>query len=300
MKINPEDQRRVLVGADPEVFVRSTETGLPFAAYMMPGSKAKPWPTKYGALQVDGCALEFNILPAKNKAEFMTHLYHTQSELINVLKERVPNAELAYLPLVEFDKEYFKGLPAHVKQMGCDPDYNAYTLEENPSPKSKQPVRTAGGHIHVGFTKDADPANLEHMIECSVIAKQLDACLFIPSMLWDDDNRRRAVYGRPGAFRAKEYGVEYRVLSNAWVAKPALAGWVYDATIAGMKLLADGYYFGNDDVVQDTIQQAQKNPDKFTKDRALHEDMYHYMIGSGLPVLPDDCINYTKLQASAA
>lgn len=298
MNISDADRRNVLVGADPEVFVRNTDTGLPFAAYMMPGSKAKPFPTKYGGLQVDGCALEMNIHPAKTKAEFMTNLYHTQSELINVLKEKYLKAELAWLPLVEFDKEYFKSLPAHVKMLGCDPDYNAYTLEENESPKSKQPVRTAGGHIHVGFTKDADPSNLGHMIECSVIAKQLDACLFIPSMLWDDDQRRRAVYGRPGAFRAKEYGVEYRVLSNKWVEKPALAGWVYDATITGMKMLADGYYFGDDDIVQDCITQAQKSPDKFGKDRALHEDMYGYLVASGLPPIPEDCIQYTKMQAA--
>jgi hypothetical protein len=44
---------------------------------------------------------------------------------------------------------------------------------------------------------------------------------------WDKDTERRKLYGKPGAFRPKPYGCEYRVLSNAWVDKPEVAGILF-------------------------------------------------------------------------
>jgi hypothetical protein len=44
---------------------------------------------------------------------------------------------------------------------------------------------------------------------------------------WDKDKERRKLYGKPGAFRPKPYGCEYRVLSNAWVDKPEVASLLF-------------------------------------------------------------------------
>jgi hypothetical protein len=48
------------------------------------------------------------------------------------------------------------------------------------------------------------------------------------------------MYGQAGAFRIKPYGMEYRVLSNAWLQTPELMGWVYDNTIKALSNLMGG------------------------------------------------------------
>jgi hypothetical protein len=124
------------------------------------------------------------------------------------------------------------------------------------------------------------------MFECAVLVKQLDSVLFPVSLLWDTDHRRRALYGTPGSFRPKTYGLEYRVLSNKWLVDEGLAAWVYDATIWSMRMLGEGTFFGEDDYLQEKLGLARSDPEKFTEDRALHEDMYWYHIGYGVPEFP--------------
>src|SRR3546814_7881426 len=48
------------------------------------------------------------------------------------------------------------------------------------------------------------------------------------------------MYGAAGAFRTKPYGVEYRVLSNAWLKDSNLMSWVYKNTILGFNALLSG------------------------------------------------------------
>ncbi len=50
----------------------------------------------------------------------------------------------------------------------------------------------------------------------------MDAVLGIPAILLDDGLLRKQLYGKAGAFRPKEYGVEYRSLSNFWVFSPEI------------------------------------------------------------------------------
>jgi len=124
--------------------------------------------------------------------------------------------------------------------LGCAPDYNAYTGDAIPRPEAKTPCRTAAGHVTVGWTRDVDPHHPAHFEACKVLTKQLDVHLGIPSLLWDGEKKRRDLYGKLGCFRPTSYGMEYRVLSNAWLKNSLFMHTVYGNTMFAVKRLLNG------------------------------------------------------------
>jgi len=226
----------ILLGCDPEVFVRNS--GVPVSAHkLIPGTKVAPYKVKDGAVQVDGHALEFNIHPADSEASFLYNIQQVMQRLQDMLP---PNHGIDIVPSMRFDWEYLKSLPAEANELGCDPDYNAYTGEINPRPDGATNLRTAAGHIHIGWTKDAEKDDPAHVEKCRTLVRQLDFFLGIPSVILDQDKERRTLYGCAGAYRIKPYGVEYRVLSNFWLKSPALTRWVYNQTHLAIRRLLEG------------------------------------------------------------
>lgn len=202
-------------GADPELFLQ--KGGQFVTAHgMVPGTKAAPHPVNKGAVQVDGMALEFNIDPAKDYRSFKHNINTVLMELRNMVP---PEYEFALCSAADFDAEYMKGLPKEALELGCDPDFNAWTGEVNPAPDAKSLMRTAAGHIHVGWTVDADVTDPHHTSICREMAREMDAHAGVYSVKYDRDVRRRLMYGQAGAFRPKPYGMEYRVLSNFWLTR---------------------------------------------------------------------------------
>lgn len=228
---------KIKVGADPELFLRRGETVVSGHS-VIPGSKETPWPVNKGAVQVDGMALEFNIEPANTQTEFRMNINTVMAEL----RKMVPrDLEFHIEPAVMFDRRYMdEEVPDFAKELGCMPDFNAYTMEENPRPDANTLLRTAAGHVHIGWCEGVDPYDPGHMRMCSAFVKQLDYYLGLPSLLVDPDTTRRSLYGKPGSFRPKSYGVEYRVLSNFWIKSDAAIDWVYDAVLSGFYRMLDG------------------------------------------------------------
>lgn len=227
----------IQLGADPEVFI--TKNGVPHSAHgLIPGTKKKPFKVKDGALQVDGMAGEFNINPAKTKEQFV---HNTQSVLEQLAKMLPKDHGILIQPSVHFDKDHFAAQPAVAKMLGCDPDFNAYTKCANNPPDNKTTMRTAAGHVHIGWGKDMDIGDPNHLDMCYDLVKQLDLFLGVPSVLLDKDGKeRRKMYGKAGCFRPKPYGCEYRVLSNFWLKSPELMQWVFDQTMLAVKTLMEG------------------------------------------------------------
>jgi hypothetical protein len=226
---------QIKIGADPELFV--TKDGKLRSAHgLIPGTKEEPHPVKLGAVQVDGLALEFNIDPATTADEFVTNVQTVMAQL----KDMVPGYEFAIIPSARFNGNHFRAQPDEAKELGCTPDFNAYTMAENKKPDNTTTMRTAAGHIHIGFCEGADPNDPGHMQRCATLIKQLDAFLGLPSVLWDKDKDRRSMYGAAGCFRPKPYGVEYRVLSNAWLTDERLMRFVFLATTRAVEELLEG------------------------------------------------------------
>lgn len=227
---------KIKIGADPELFVKDERSGNFISGHtFVTGTKYAPDVWKGGAVQADGVALEFNIPPASNANQFSQSILDNVHYLQGILTGYDEKLKIKAVPTAFFDVDYFNDLPEEVKALGCQPDYNAYTLQANPKPDSNVFFRTGSGHVHVGFINGdnqiSDPLSDEHMQLCAKIVKQLDIALFIPSLLFDNDNKRRALYGSPGAFRPKPYGLEYRVLSNRWLRNATLSSWVFTETL---------------------------------------------------------------------
>jgi len=212
-------------GCDPEIFVQNTEGEICSAIGHFGGTKEKPKPIKIlgegFAVQEDNVLVEFNIPPAKDADEFVEYVQKT----IDVLSRRALRKGLSFRKESAFSLD-----PKHLTHpkalvFGCDPDFNAYTGMPNPAPRALDAnLRSAGGHIAVGFTIDRRAIPKEaHKNYGQHVIQQLDFLWGIPSLLLDEGEQRKQLYGKAGAFRLKPFGVEYRTLSNFWIFRPDIA-----------------------------------------------------------------------------
>lgn len=229
-----------LIGTDPEVFVKDSKTGRFVCAHgMVMGTKHMPEPVDDGALQVDGCALEFNITPAEDANTFSKRV----QAVLDQLKERVfqidKNFTICATPVAKFDEMYFLNeVPEEAKILGCDPDFN-YLGQMNPSPADKMlgmPVRTAAGHLHIGWTGEKESDDADHFEDCRFVAEKFYlAGKFRPET--NDEGERLRYYGASGAFRPKSYGVELRSPSNLWILSDKTRRAAYETLVTTMRSL---------------------------------------------------------------
>ena len=245
---------KILVGCDPEVFVK--QNGVFKSAFgLIKGDKEHPQKVNRGAVQVDGMALEFNIDPAHSEDEFCINV----QDVFNTMKLMVPDYEVVAVPVAHFDQDYINSQPAKALELGCDPDYNAWSGAVNNKPNANRPMRTASGHVHIGWTNGVDINDANHIAQCNAALRQMDFYLGLPSLAYDDDQERREMYGKAGCGRYKPYGTEYRTLSNAWLKSEALMRWVYRNTVKGMTELVNGNIlaekYGD---IQDIINNGDK------------------------------------------
>jgi hypothetical protein len=75
---------------------------------------------------------------------------------------------------------------------------------------------------------------------------------------FDKDTDRRQLYGKPGAFRKKSYGFEYRTASNAWIASDARMRWVWDQTERALAFVTNGGDFTTEqgELIQKCINES--------------------------------------------
>lgn len=229
------------IGVDPEIFLR--KDGQPVSAHgLIPGDKKAPHPVPGGAIQVDGTAVEFNTepVPYEDFEAFNAKIVTVMKNLAAEVKSK-GNYQFNISPVQEYSQEYFDSIPDDAKELGCDPDYCAYTLEQNPRPEGDRLFRTGAGHIHVGWGADIPTDNPEHHEICAGFVKMLDATIGLFMTVIDRDPRRRELYGKAGAYRAKPYGVEYRFPSNVWLTTRARRKVVHALLTKAVYYMTRGY-----------------------------------------------------------
>lgn len=258
----------VLIGADPEVFVKDRKKRKFVCAHdMVKGTKEKPQKVKHGAVQVDGMALEFNIDPAKTEDEFVKNVDALKTKLRELIG---PQYQISARSHVMFTPSVWKQAPEISKELGCDPDFNAWDNGNiNPKPGTDLPMRTGAGHIHIGWGEDMPIEHPTHKEACLMLVKQLDCYVGMKSIYRDPDSTRRTLYGAAGAYRPKPYGVEYRVLSNYWVKRRTYMREVYRDVKFCVDMLEQGVRFYNLDYFRENDSRfnprrlMRMSPDKF-------------------------------------
>lgn len=217
----------VTIGTDFELMGYSVVDGYVPLCELIGGSKAVPRLCAGGNMQEDNVMAECAIDPVTSVTDFIKNIMDVRSELDKVLAPLDLSVKL--VASAEFEPE--KLAHPQAAMFGCDPDYNAWTLNRNPRPNAKTTLRSCGGHIHVGADDvKKDPIGL---------IRSMDLFLGIPSVLMDEDKRRRELYGKAGAFRHKPYGAEYRTLSNFWLASVELIHWAYNNTMKAVEFSRD-------------------------------------------------------------
>lgn len=212
------------IGTDPEFFPKQGNKIVSVAGLLGCSKDQKLELAPDVRLQEDNVLAEFDINPQQGFTAFNDNVKRGL-DLVNAKLNEI-DMELAFgisshiytqQELDSFDKSAFV--------FGCTPDFNAFTGLQNPSPQAANAgLRTAGGHVHIGYG-DMVPVDLKSQQCAGVLC---DYYLSLLSVLLDSDTRRKELYGKASCIRFKEYGIEYRSLSNFWVADDTHRKTVYE------------------------------------------------------------------------
>lgn len=218
---------KLTIGADPEVFVSQGDKIISSIG-LIGGTKGKPIPVECGGIQEDNVLAEFNIDPVNTEDEFV----HNIQTVMGQMKARVEGYEFKTITSHTFELPYLQSIGSEAFRFGCDKDFDSWECNVNPSVENTSGVRSAGGHIHVGYPKSSD-RRMPFRVTC-----MMDIFLAIPGILItsemgksSQEKDRRKLYGKAGSCRIKPYGVEHRTLSNFWLESEDLMRWVFQNTL---------------------------------------------------------------------
>jgi len=263
----------IMCGADPELMICNTENELVCAIPLVPGTKEVPFQVKLGAVQHDNVMGEFNIDPAATLEEFITNL----RTVLQQLAKMVAPHRLVVRASADYPEKALE-MP-ETKIFGCDPDFNAWslTMNEIDGTASALPFRSSGGHFHFGYKEESKELLTDPYGKADVI-RAADIFMGIPSVFMDSDPTapaRRLLYGKAGAHRPKEYGVEYRTLGNFWVKSPATAQAIYLLADLAVRIVLDNRLdevvaaVGGQERVQDIINNSRTEEAREVFERVL-------------------------------
>lgn len=221
------------IGADPEMFVTDkNDSSKIIPAWTFLPAKGKTPKTTYsrgggmadGEIYWDGFQAEFTSAPGQCLGYFSDTIAAGLRKL-NGLAEAA-GGKLSISSVLPVSQDFLREQKEEHVAFGCAPSTNAYGLTTPPLDGREVPYRFAGGHIHLGdYSFAGDKAKILKMVEA------MDMILGVASvsLLGKLDNPiRRRYYGLPGEYRMPPHGLEYRVLSNAWLCHPLAMNLVYD------------------------------------------------------------------------
>lgn len=217
---------RVTLGTDPEFFLMEEDSKKKISAIPhIKGTKYEPLFLPNGSkIQHDNVALEFSTAVAKDGHDLANKI----KETLMLIKKDIPKGmSMIAEASAEFAEDQLQDFEA--LQFGCEPDFNAWTLNVNIPPSIDTNLRSCGGHLHVGHTENSGCDFLLNDFGKIHVVRMMDTFHGIVSVVLDSSmeaHRRRELYGKAGCYRPTSYGVEYRVMSNYWLRSPKLVAFM--------------------------------------------------------------------------
>jgi hypothetical protein len=219
---------RFTLGSDPEFMVLSPDGGYVTAIDKVPGTKEHPLDLGNGCSAFyDNVLAECCPKPGRNKEEVLTNFrdcFQRYARVVHPFRlkpqasQEYPASECQHLAAQEF---------------GCSEEYNAYEMMTVKPPVCEPGnyFRSGGGHIHLGHLSGSPEYPLVDVMGRWWLTRMLDCFVGLASLFLDNDptsQARRQLYGGAGNMRPKSYGLEYRTLSNFWLASPRHVSLIHD------------------------------------------------------------------------
>jgi len=214
------------MGADPEFMLVDDKGHIHSAIGIVEGTSEQRLKIKSHQFYYDNVLAECAIAPGNSRKKVIDSF----RECFEIYAAIVEEHKLKLLPRAfhEYDESELKHEDA--RRVGCSIDRCAYKVQDTEPPKdiiAKSNIRSGGGHLHLGSQSVLE----EWCFFTAPTVVLMDLFLGFPSLYIDHDPTsaaRRKIYGQAGRYRIKEYGLEYRTLSNFWLASPKLVGLMYD------------------------------------------------------------------------
>lgn len=225
---------QVTFGCDPELFIRSKESGAVVGSEKVIGSSG--FHSGYCAVVVDGVQVELNPTAHRCREVVISSIRDGLRGLQNISNSHY---KLDFSRLVEVGINEYESLSEGCKKFGCKPSFNVnegYPEVATVDP-SQYMLRSAGGHIHLGSENEE---TFKVLRDFKRLVPVLDVLVGNTSVLLDRDEgniERRKNYGRAGEYRTPKYGIEYRTLSNFWLTSPTLASLVFGLCRHGVDIV---------------------------------------------------------------
>jgi len=194
------------IATDFEKFVHDGST-ISSSIGLIGGSKDAPVWVKNGNLQEDNVLAEAATHPCDSFEMFLSTIHGLNSELLQALPA---GYSLVTKATNRYTQDFLMSCGSNALRFGCSSEVQAWTGETIPAPSPFTELRSAGAHIHFSY----DNPTLEKTL---AIIQMMDYLLGAWSVLMDTDRERRELYGKAGSCRIKDYGGEYRALSNFWI-----------------------------------------------------------------------------------
>lgn len=248
------------IGADPEMFIINEKTGDVVSSIgIIPGEKGDPWvdptwPDGFG-LEIDNILVEYNIPPALSKEQFISAIEFMKSYIKAFVKNVNPDYDILCTSSRMVNESELNNPIAQL--FGCCPDFNCYTGSPNPRPKGeKTNLRSAGFHVHYGYLNPSIDQSVE-------MVKYFDIFLGLMSLFFDNDRKRRSLYGKAGCYRLTSYGVEYRTLSSKMAETTEMLSLIYDGVLAATQAYEERLPMLNSDDVVNAINSSDVNAARY-------------------------------------
>ncbi len=216
---SPDGPHITSSGCDPEFFAVDENGGL------IPAFQYLPPKMSDSLLYADGFAGEITPSAGGCLQNLETAITRLLISANSALHEFNPKAHLTLQNTTIVPPSLMETASDEQVALGCTSSQNAYGLPEvvfeNPR---LQLLRSCGGHIHFGISDLRTP----QLVAASIRAMDAIVGIVCVSLMDKFDNpERRQYYGRAGEYRTPAHGLEYRVLSNGWLAHPKIYHLVF-------------------------------------------------------------------------